>query len=82
VAEGGLELAAVDLDFTGAALLPRFGPRAMRTSPHAAGRRGVVAVDWQDLQLSSDRGHLSQFSTADAASAGWLLASSRSCRPG
>lgn len=57
-ANGVLEVAAVDVGVGG--LLRRLGLRAL------ARRLPVVAVDWQDLHLTSSRGHVVQLSTSTA----------------
>lgn len=55
---GGLEVAAVDVSLGG--LLRRLGLRRL------AERLGPAAIDWQDLHLTSSRGHVVQLSTATA----------------
>ena len=55
---GGLEVAAVDVGLGG--LLRRMGLRRL------AERLGPAAIDWQDLHLTSSRGHVVQLSTATA----------------
>lgn len=60
---GGLELIAVDLGLR--ALVRRIAPHPLRSGPTGSPDLGV-AVDWQDLHLSSDRGHVTQLCTADA----------------
>jgi sporulation protein YlmC with PRC-barrel domain len=60
---GRLELAAVDVGFR--ALLRRIGPHRAR-SPRTASPVLGAAVDWDDLHLTSDRGHVTQLSTAEA----------------
>lgn len=57
--DGRLEVLAADVGV--AALLRRTGLGWL------AGHRGPVAVDWQDLHLTSGRGHLVQLSTGSAA---------------